>query len=109
MGSRSAGPGVRPLAAGRSPTDEFWGSASVAFHVHVGGLPLHDGEHAADQFEFDGVHDAAVRFPLGPLAFVVGFEIGVMVDGAAGALCQYALDLVMTGVADMVSAPDRSA
>ena len=104
---RSSGPVVRPLAAWRSPTDESQPSTPVAVQIDVGCLSSHYSEHAADEFEFDGVELASVCLALGTLALVIGPEIGVMVYGAAGTLSQHSLDFIVPGSGHMVAASDR--
>ena len=103
---RSSGVVVHPLAARRSPTDEFFRSATVSLGVDIRALTTYDGEHTAYQFEFDCIHDAAMRFSLCAFTLIICFKLGIMMDGAACSFCQKAFDFAVTCVADMVSTSD---
>ena len=103
---RSSGPVVRPLAARRSPTGAFCVSAAECFGVYIFRLSRDNGEHPADQFEFDSVHYASVALALGSLSFVIGAKLSVMVNGTASPFGQYTLYLAMTGACNMVAAID---
>ena len=81
----------------------FSGLATIAFGVDIGLLTLYHGEHAADEFELDGIHHTPVAFALTALALIVVSELRIVDDGTVGCLRKGSFQLVVTFLADMVA------
>ena len=77
--------------------------ATIAFGVDIGLLTLYHGEHAADEFELDGIHHTPVAFALTALALIVVSELRIVDDGTAGCRWKGSVQLVVTFLADMVA------
>ena len=73
-------------------------SGQVFVRIHIWGLPRNYGEHAAYGFELHGIKHTSVALALGSFAFIIGFDLPVVGDGATRSFGERGLYVVVSGL-----------